>query len=267
MFDNNIIARITKDGREQTLQEHSRNVSNYAKMFGEKCGIGEIVRIAGFWHDIGKATPEWQEYLKRNDPQEKLSHSIFGAKNAYNETISFPCIAEMLSNIIAAHHGRLYDNIAPDGSTPINDKLSENTGVAPHCTLNIDMNVLKNEFISAINVGENSDKPFFLSMLTKLAFSCLIDADRLDAYLAETDKSHTSPTVPDWEQFISKLDSRLFELSKKRTPMTELRDKVSEGCKVAGLRDIGIYKLEVPTGGGKTLSSLRFALEHARSID
>ncbi|MDR2870837.1 MAG: CRISPR-associated helicase Cas3', partial [Deferribacteraceae bacterium] len=266
-----VLARVAKDGRKQALHTHAQNVSGYAQIFGNKCGIGEIMHIAGCLHDMGKASPEWQEYLKRNNPNEKMPHSIYGAKHAYDETVAFRYAAELIANIIAAHHGELYDSISPDGTTPLIDKLASTTDFPSYDhELNIDINILKEEFMSAIVSVEKSDQAFGLSMLTKFAFSCLVDADRLDAYLMESQEVYKAPTMPDWGGLILALEHSLHARSKQKPTskmaeqMAELRQKVSEDCQAAGLRDIGIYKLEVPTGGGKTLSSLRFALEHAK---
>ncbi|MDR2870315.1 MAG: CRISPR-associated endonuclease Cas3'', partial [Deferribacteraceae bacterium] len=213
-----VLARITKDGREQILHAHAQNVSSYARIFGTKCGIGEIMRIAGSLHDMGKASQEWQEYLKRNNPNEKrLPHSIYGAKHAYDETIAFRCVAELIANIIAAHHGRLYDSIAPDGTTPIIDKLSSADFSPYDHKLDINIDILKNEFMSAITSVEKPDQAFGLSMLTKFAFSCLVDADRLDAYLMEIQELYKAPSMPDWGVFILALEGSLRKKNEHKT--------------------------------------------------
>ncbi|MDR1753760.1 MAG: CRISPR-associated helicase Cas3' [Eubacterium sp.] len=262
------LARITDDGRRQTLEMHLSKVSKYAYEFGSKCGIGELMRIAGLLHDIGKSTAEWQEYLQKS-PKKTIPHSIYGARYAFEETLEFQPASEILGNIILAHHGSLHDNISPEGKTPINEKLSAVNNDFDFLdnleSTQIDLNTIKNEIVQVLNKARGADKPFFASMLIKLAYSCLVDSDRLDAYLFESDMNYL-PAIPDWQEFITRLEKRVSELSakNKNSQMTELRVKVSDDCRKAGLRNTGIYKLEVPTGGGKTLSSLRFALEHAK---
>ena len=275
-----ILARSTEDGqRKQTLRKHMLNVADFAYAFGKKCGLGDFMRTAGFCHDLGKSSAKWQEYFEKKIRKEKvktIQHSVFGSKYAYDISIDCLPIAEILGNIIVSHHDRLYDNISPDGLTPLTDKLSEGAKFSSPIELDVDINVLSNEFMRVINLADKGEKSFFISMLTKFAFSCLVDADRFDAYLFESIEGDYSiedylPKTPNWGEFLSKLEQKLLEFSasapksEMEESMAKLRQKVSEDCFAAGSRDIGIYKLEVPTGGGKTLASLRFALEHAKT--
>ena len=99
-------------------------------------------------------------------------------------------------------------------------------------------------------------------MLTKFVYSCLVDADRLDAYLFENGLEY-KPSNPDWDSFLARLVKKLGTFD-ATSEIGAFRRQVSDSCAQAGAREQGIYKLEVPTGGGKTLASLRFALEHAK---
>lgn len=253
--------------RNQLLKTHLSNVSKLAREFGGSFGMEEILGAAGYLHDYGKGSPQWQEYLIKKLMYEEVpmvSHSIHGAKYCFTEVNSFQHIAEMLGNIIMSHHGSLYDNISPDGETVLKDVLTSKTEVKIPEEFSIDFKLLNNEFVKIINSDKNADKPFYMSMLIKLAYSCLVDADRLDAFFVENSELYSS-TVPEWNDLILNLEKKISKLQdKEQSKMSILRKKVSEDCKTAGLRDIGIYKLEVATGGGKTFASLRFALEHAR---
>lgn len=253
--------------RNQFLKTHLSNVSKLAREFGRCFGMEEILGAAGYLHDYGKGSPQWQECLVKKLMYEDVPmvpHSIHGAKYCFTKANSFRHIAEMLGNIIMSHHGSLYDNISPGGETVLKDVLTSNTEVKIPEEFSIDFKLLNNEFMSIINSDENADKPFYMSMLIKLAYSCLVDADRLDAFFAEN-KEQYLPAAPEWDDLISNLEKKISKLqAKEQSKMSMLRKKVSEDCKTAGLRSIGIYKLEVATGGGKTLASLRFALEHAR---
>jgi CRISPR-associated endonuclease/helicase Cas3 len=242
----------------QSLREHSANVANLAADFGAKFGMTESLRIAGFLHDLGKSSQEFQAYMLENS--ERVQHSIFGAKRVHAELASAtPHIAELLGNVIAAHHSALYDNLSPDGDTPLQRRIDETELWS--FAVDSDSSVIKAEFEATLAKMHNEDKAFGLSMLTKLAYSCLIDADRLDAFMFESGLDYTPPSL-NWSKMKKNLEERLSEFS-TQSEMGKFRKYVSDGCAEAGSRERGIFKLEVPTGGGKTLAGLRFAIEHA----
>lgn len=102
---------------------------------------------------------------------------------------------------------------------------------------------------------------FALGLFAKYIYSCLIDADRLDAYLFESRKPY-APASIDWKTLTSRFEQEIAK-KPKNDPINQIRAEISEKCKHAGGRDTGIYRLSLPTGSGKTLSSFRFALHHA----
>ena len=248
----------------QSLIQHSIQVSSLAARFGERFGIAEMLRVAGFLHDLGKISPEFQAYLFDEESKRgSVWHSALGGKRAYADIFeTSPHVAEILSNIITAHHTRLYDYISPDGSTPLQERLNDTTLLPDPVSMKFSAKVLKEEFDTLLDKMNGEDKAFGLSMLIKLAYSCLVDADRLDAYLYEN-RLDFQPQSPDWKTLKEALMHHL-EAYNAKSEMEIFRRYVSERCAEAGKWKRGIYKLEVPTGGGKTLSSLRFALEHAQ---
>jgi CRISPR-associated endonuclease/helicase Cas3 len=168
-----------------------------------------------------------------------------------------------LGNIIASHHGYLYDSLASDGETPLFDKLNELASIPAFIDVDFDIDMLVAEFKAIVSLVPEKEKAFSATMLIKLFYSCLVDADRLDAYHFDSGKQYLSET-PDWSGLLQHLEGRLAGFNNV-SEMGKLRQRVSDACAKAGKKNTGIYKLEVPTGGGKTLSSLRFALEHART--
>jgi len=247
----------------QPLADHLLNVSKYAAEFGGKCKISEITRLCGFFHDLGKSTPEFQEYLAtENAVRGSVRHSVFGAKRAYEDIGELPEAAEIIANVIAAHHGALYDHLAADGETPLLDRLND-TECLENPNYTIDFAEIKRSIADILAKFDDEEKWFALSMITKFAYSALVDADRLDAYLFET-KTTFDDISPDWGVLSENLGNYLSSMeSEKNSEIRSFRSKISKKCLEAGERKIGIYKLEVPTGGGKTLSSLRFAIKHA----
>lgn len=110
---------------------------------------------------------------------------------------------------------------------------------------------------------------FYAGMVIKFLFSCLIDADRKDSADFQDPQRlllNNEGAYIAWEKLESRLEARLAEFP-LRNRVDEIRAKISEECRLAGGRGKGIYLLTVPTGGGKTLASLRFAFRHARERD
>ena len=246
----------------QLLSQHLNNVSDLAANFAKKCGIEEMLLVAGFFHDLGKISEEFQAKLM-NGTDDRVEHSIFGAKRLYENISNASPIAELLANIIATHHGQLLDNISPNsGETPLRDRLA-NAQLLPNLSdaPKTDADSLWKSFFVKWNALPNDDKYFALSMYTKLAYSCLVDADRLDAYRHENGKEST-PQL-DSDKMLANLTTHMTQF-KSDFAMASFRQHISDACADAGIRKQGVYKLEVPTGGGKTLASLRFALTHAK---
>jgi CRISPR-associated endonuclease/helicase Cas3 len=250
----------------QLLSAHSSAASALASRYGSGFNAAELPRVAGALHDLGKATAEFQRYMDNpNARRGEVQHSIQGAKSAYSRA-GFAPVAELLANCIAAHHGALYDNLSPDGDTPLLDRLRDplEPGLSAEAA-DIDPKALEAEFNAIYAAMHEKEKLFGLSMLTRLLFSCLVDADRWDAFQAENG-TRAEDETPDWGDYLSRLERSLAEFENEpETEMSQLRRRLSASCAEAGRRERGIYKLEAPTGAGKTLASLRFALEHARA--
>lgn len=131
--------------RNQLLKTHLSEVSKLARQFGSKFGLEEFLSVAGYLHDYGKASPEWLEYLIKKLMSEDapiVPHSIHGAKYAFAKTKSFPFIGEILGNIILSHHGKLYDNISPEGETLLNDNLSTESDFEVQKEIPVNVNLI-----------------------------------------------------------------------------------------------------------------------------
>jgi len=270
--ENMYIARVTKDNRIQTLQAHTTNVALLAYEFARSLGLGKIAKKSGDKHDQGKEQPGFQAYIAsqldgNNQKEKSTPHSIYGAKAVYYEYKSCLPIAEILSNCIVSHHGSLRDFLTPDGKPQLLDDLSEPIkDMHPPNEKKAEANELLTHLKDTLSKAP--DKAFAITMLTKIIFSCLIDADRLDAYLFENEATY-SPQPPDWQMPLSNLEAHIAGLAVQNTnldpQMSTLRERVSSQCAASGLCERGIYQLSAPTGSGKTLSGMRFALTHAKT--
>ena len=223
----------------------------------------------------------------------KVDHSTAGAQWVYRELRKFGAaqgigelFGQMLGLCIASHHGEgLIDCLNGEGNPKWIErfnKTDELTHLA-ECERNADEVVQQKAYELA---GENlirsllkavkpilSDqttnvkiKEFYLGCLTRFLFSCLIDADRINSsdFEREAQKEVRRLTKkPDWQSVIDKLETHLASFE-NRYPIDEIRRKISDDCLKRASDFQGIYTLTVPTGGGKTLASLRYALHHAQ---
>ncbi|MDR1193482.1 MAG: CRISPR-associated helicase Cas3' [Peptococcaceae bacterium] len=293
-----MIARVTKDGREQSLIQHTHAVADWAELFGAKVGFGRFMRLAGLLHDAGKASAAFQNYMRQVSlafaglgpmPERgSVTHSTQAAKVIFEKhranTITLERMsAEILAMLLASHHGHLPDSVSPDGATPLRDRLIRDIpALSDQRVITYLNNELLTEseygllfadacqealaFITKVKPQKDLDLYFSLHLLVKHLFSCLIDADRFDAYCfeAKLDPQPRDVISPDWGAFARKLENRLAEFTNDSV-VNKLRAHVSNICLSAAQNPPGVYRLNVPTGGGKTLASLRFALNHARA--
>ena len=223
----------------------------------------------------------------------KVDHSTAGAQWVYRELRKFGAeqgigelFGQMLGLCIASHHGEgLIDCLDGEGNPKWIERFNK-TDELTHlveCEQNADEVVQKKAHELA---GENlirsllkavkpilSDsttndkiKEFYLGCLTRFLFSCLIDADRINSsdFEREAQKEVRRLTEkPDWQMAIDQVEAKLAGFQ-NRYPIDEIRRRISSDCLKRAVDSQGIYTLTVPTGGGKTLASLRYALHHAQ---
>ena len=223
----------------------------------------------------------------------KVDHSTAGAQWVYRELRKFGAeqgigelFGQMLGLCIASHHGEgLIDCLDGEGNPKWIErfnKTDELTHLA-ECERNADEVVQQkayelageNLIRSLLNAVKpilsnqtinNKIKEFYLGCLTRFLFSCLIDADRINSsdFEREAQKEVRRLTEkPDWQTAIDQLEAKLAGFE-NRYPIDEIRRRISSDCLKRAVDSQGIYTLTVPTGGGKTLASLRYALHHAQ---
>ena len=223
----------------------------------------------------------------------KVDHSTAGAQWVYRELRKFgtaqgigELFGQMLGLCIASHHGEgLIDCLDGEGNAVWKkrfEKEDELTHLA-ECEQNADKAVQQKAdelagenlirsllkavkpILSDSRINEKT-KEFYLGCLTRFLFSCLIDADRINSsdFEREAQKEVRRLTEkPDWQPAIDKLEAKLAGFE-NRYPIDEIRRRISDDCLKRAADSQGIYTLTVPTGGGKTLASLRYALHHAQ---
>ncbi|MCD8180202.1 MAG: CRISPR-associated helicase Cas3' [Firmicutes bacterium] len=274
-------ARLIK-GREQSTREHSCNVSELCAQTMSQLGLSALGKITGLIHDAGKLTNEFIEYLRRNNRAERgtVNHSAAGAEYIYNrfylteKNSVNKLTAQLIINSVYSHHGRLYDCINTEAQNEFLIKMDKHSD----CGYEEIMKIFFDEILSE----EEIEKLFYAAcdevntvyaklgkfgnfgtgMIQKLLYSALIDADRYDAYCFESGAEFGEAEMPDWSAALNAMEEKA-ESFKPDTPINKMRCDISRKCREAAGRGGGIYRLSVPTGSGKTLSSLRFALNFA----
>lgn len=250
-----------KNGRFHLLDDHLLTVSRLCADLAGKFGASELGKYAGLWHDIGKAHPGFQRYLHSNGKTRGQDHKGAGAELA--DQHFFP-----LALLIEGHHGGLPD--PRDLRTWMDQKChNDSTATALHNIrefLNESVQPRDLDFPTFINTQDFAEVEFFLRLL----FSALVDADFLDT------EHHFNQHISDlrgvdadfqflWERF--KRDQRDLTENAKPTTVNMARQRIYESCIEASTDRRGIFRLTVPTGGGKTRSGLGFALRHAQVHD
>ncbi|GHV37578.1 hypothetical protein FACS1894187_14670 [Synergistales bacterium] len=285
------ISRIAADKREQMTVGHLRKSAEHAEILGLKFHMPSLARTSAFFHDMGKFSTAFVEYLRRScksksDDQDKprrgsVIHSTQGAKYIYESFADkdSATAAEIVAICIAGHHGGLMDGISAQGDLPLRDRLiADNdalyydevtTAFHNESVLSEDINVLmsgcRDEISSFIKIckTEKLNCAFMIHLLVKSIFSCLVDADRYNAYCFEANITpETALPSQQWEEYARRLEVYLSGFAVD-SEISKIRHDIADKCLGAATFPKGIYRLDVPTGGGKTLSSLRFALNHA----
>ncbi|BCJ87096.1 CRISPR-associated helicase Cas3' [Effusibacillus dendaii] len=291
------IAHIRESDKQiQSVEEHLLGVKDLAESFGEKVGVRHIAGLAGMLHDMGKYTHEFREYIieavKNPDSPPKrgsVDHSTAGGKLLYQlfhtgapSRLNW-ILAEVVGNAIISHHSYLHDFLNPDLESPYLRRVQKNEfelkefDRSKQCFFDHVMSEAEFQQYVSKAVDELEAylmKPYSgnseskLMFLTKFIFSALIDADRTNTRLFEENKTvEPEPSRKElfdayYEKLMEKIDSYQVQDAAK-TQINALRREMSDQCGRFAEKPSGIYTLSIPTGGGKTLASLRYALKHA----
>lgn len=279
-----VIARKTADGKTQSLTAHSANV---AQVSTSNSQYPKISMLVAYLHDLGKLSEEFQDYIRSGGERGSVIHAwqgAFFANDIFTDNdLASILLKEVISFCITAHHNYLSDGVSPDGTTGFYDKLTNIDAEKYHYN-EIKSKISKDETkklielfdeakseisgmverVRKVYTNKNSSN-FALGLFLKYIYSCLIDADRFDAYLFNMGEKYETHQV-NWDFLIETFEKGISGFSAD-TPINKIRKSISDKCLHASNKPTAIYHFTVPTGGGKTLSSLRFALNHCKKYN
>ena len=278
----------------QSVKEHNYETAYYAEKALKKIDLGNAAYLAGLVHDGGKMKREFRDYiLFHNKPEGSVNHTFFGTRyllelfHTQNEgKVRFEDISsEILAYAAGAHHG-LFDCINSLKRNGFTRRINQPDIYYEEAKSNFDQECVKeattrNLFenankqlievmkkcnkMASRNRSEKDELNFYLGLLTRLILSAVIEGDRQStiqfiypSIQQITDDQYT----PDWQKCLSQINNILNSYPGD-TDIQKTRKLFSEICYEAGKRKPGIYRLYLPTGAGKTLSSLRYAVSHA----
>ena len=249
-----------KDGdREQTIKDHLTGTAQLSGKFAAKFGKEEWGYCCGMLHDIGKYSKEFQRKITENT-NETVDHSSAGARLCMEEGGLY----QLLTYCIAGHHAGLPDY----GNTSIPSSLCKRLD----CKQKIfDYQAYKEEiqipqlYTEPFKLEGNDNPDFSMSIFIRMIYSCLVDADFLDTEFFMKNGHVEREPGESMSILFQKFEAHISDWLQNADidTVNGRRTEILKHCLKEGKRDKGVFRLTVPTGGGKTIASLAFALQHA----
>lgn len=242
----------------QSNEEHCSNVAELARQFAEEFGMGDFGYVMGMLHDKGKEKHQFQEYIQdvngipghKQWTQEGKAHAYVGGLVAKRWSgLAYP----LIGNPIMGHHRGLYNYT--DLENEEQKQIPEEIDIPPEGSYSVSLP-------SWFHPANLQHKDFH--HIERILFSCLVDADYLDTErFMQPEQAVLRSNKVKMEDLLQKLEAYLSQFSEPTTEVNKIRNEIQQYCLAKSKDTSGFYCLTVPTGGGKTLSSLVWALNHA----
>lgn len=265
-------AHTREDGERQTVKAHLTGVSEKAEKFSVDL-LKPIAKKASLYHDIGKYALNFQKRL--DNDKVKFSHAACGALEYKKFADKNDCFAPLMEYCIAGHHTGLMDGgtVADSSDSPTLSgtlkRENEYTGESDYSAYATEIEFatltqeertpLYNELLSAKDPTELIERYAFF---TKYVFSCLTDADFLDTEIF-CNKNVERGMSGDFKMALEKLNRELSDMP-SNTPLRQARSRIQQQAFDNSVNKSHISILDMPTGSGKTLCSLKLALESGK---
>lgn len=278
----------------QTVEEHCRNTARYSRNSLAKIDLGKTAYLAGLIHDFGKYTENFQNYLEDGDSSKRgsVNHTFAGCRYILDTFHGqrAECVKDITAEILAyaagAHHGQ-FDCIDLDGNSGFDHRLTKEgihytdscRNFLLNCAASEELDELFNDVHTEVSavfdhlqkmMQENNDTSgdelgFYLGLLGRLVLSAVVEGDRRDTaeFMEEIRYAQIDAVRSElWKDRLHHMECKLMDLPQE-TAIQHARMEISDQCRKMAKTSSGVFRLNVPTGGGKTLSALRFALAHA----
>lgn len=284
-------AHIRDDGKTQSVKEHSMNTAVLTEKYLEGVMLPHVGYICGLLHDIGKLQKVFDDYINKviDLSRGSIDHSYAGAKylvSLAGDDKKAETAAISMAHTIVSHHG-IHDWLDDDNydyftKRIANDKgydeiLSSLDNVIGDININDLFKKASDEWFDVSDkiraISKNKDGKinntrfgFYLGMLERLIQSALIDADRTDTadFMSGVGTAEETDTALLWAEMDKRMDEKLKGFEKKTDAISLQRRSISDRCAAFADHKVGACRLIVPTGGGKTLSSLRSAVKQCK---
>ncbi|MDO4649024.1 MAG: CRISPR-associated helicase Cas3' [Eubacteriales bacterium] len=289
----NFIAHIrSTDNAIQSVKVHCEGVAARASEFGKSIGCQKLCELMGLLHDIGKLNDDFTMYISgdSNIKRGEIDHSYAGGKYLYvlakehggGELIE---TAVFIGHCIMTHHG-LTDWLDDLGKDTFIRRIQKDERFA-EIKANVATVISEEEVLQLLYAAKEeyyqikdrckrlaanltpkikrSTFAFYMGMYERLILSMLVDADRTDTINFELDDEIEQKVEPSfWKAASEKMEEQCEQFRKKTDRISVLRMDISDRCAAYAAHEVGVCKLVVPTGGGKTYSGMRFAIEYCR---
>ena len=242
----------------------------------------------------GRINPDQDNFVDAGRLKGKIDHSSAGAQHVWRRLKCYgsagqgELCGQILALCIASHHSGLINCLDEDGNPTFCNRMkkSDEKTHLGECLSNADLNLMQrlDELTAAstvkkmfgairqmVHMPENPEEEmkkldaFALGMFARFLFSCLVDADRLNSAEFEDPSRKIAREKQEkqlnWKVAIDRIENQIAQFNQD-TPIGKIRAQISDDCLRRAFDPQGIYTLTVPTGGGKTLASLRYALHH-----
>jgi CRISPR-associated endonuclease/helicase Cas3 len=283
----------------QSVKDHCRNTAKYAEENGTGFEMSDTMYFIGLLHDIGKSTKEFDTYLERSFNKDtsvhrgEVNHSSAGARKILNEFQNDSPVGELLKEMaayaVAAHHG-IFDELNLSGDDKFSQRVfhprkeihyhevqencadwlneKEICSLFSSATQELRDNLEKIKTVAAPSPAgyKNEILLFEIACLQRMILSSLVDADRRDTseFMSGSNQKRLSQNELSalWKHYDTLLEEKISGFSGEGK-INRLRQEMSQQCADFASHDDGIYRLSIPTGGGKTIASMRYALKLA----